>query len=563
VATTPEQRPAAPDRRSLGAVYTPAGVADWLAGRLVAALPEGATSVADFAVGEGALLAALGQQAEHRLSLFGGDVDGLALATAGEVVPEAELEELDAIGAALDGTLLGALGVEALDGAILNPPWGIDLDRSRAELQERFTLATGQFDSADLFVELTVDALEIGGAAAFLLPDSIFYPHRSPLRRFLLDNCAIDLIARLGEGFFPGVYRGLAALVVRRGRPEAGHKVDCLRLSPAGRRAALSGESSLAEWAAAGTHQVPQQRFAKSPGSAFSIDLREEDLRHVHAVERQGSGWTESLESGRGVELSKHGRIVECRRCHAARPAPRGDKTLDCLSCGGELDAKNSDLRAIVRPAGATVAEGWAPLIAGEDVRRYGCAPGREIELGVDGIKYKEPIGSDRLRLLFRKTGIGLKASLFTGAALTTQTVFHYGATEETPAFFLAYVQGVASSRAMQAFQMKRSGEFEWRSHPYVTQAVLAELPIKVPVEGSQPWRQAREIARLAERLTARGGDDEAIDLEIENLVAGLYGLTATDYEWVGRVLDEGRGMEGIAAMQVAGDRRITPTLVD
>ncbi len=548
-----------PQDPAAGAVYTPTFLASWVAGRLLRSLPVGATTIADLACGDGALLSAVAAESRSPLELFGSDVDAAAIRKAAATLPDARLKRLDAIDASLKGMdrLPRRLGAEQLDGIILNPPWGIKLSADRLQLRDAgYTLARGQCDSADLFLQLTVNLLDQGGAAALILPDSLFFPDHAPVRRFLLETCTLDLVARLGEGFFPGVFRGAAVIVLRRGAASRKHAIECLRLTPSQRKLVLARELSLDQAAAATAHFVPQYRFAQSPGAGFTIDLRQADLKHVKAVYRQPAGWTRTLIGGRGVELSKHGEILVCATCGHGRPRPRRSRPVRCR-CGALVDPARVPGKKIVRQIRENSPRCWRPLIAGEDVRRYRCSPSREIRMGIEGINYKAATDLSNPRLLVRKTGIGLKAAVFSGDALTTQTVFHFQATPDSPPFLLHYALGVLSSRVMLAVHLKRTGENEWRSHPYVTQTLLAELPIPHPAPGSQQWRQAEAIAALAS-----GRPDADRDLELERLVAGLYGLEQTDIEWVMRVLDEAQGLETVASLRLPSDLRLTPLRV-
>jgi adenine-specific DNA-methyltransferase len=553
-----------PQDAALGAIYTPPFLAAWVASRLCRSLPEKASTVADLACGEGALLDAIAKQSGP-LELFGSDVDPIAVRKAAALLPEASLGQLDVLAASLAGIdwlRHSVASGQKIDGIILNPPWGIELSADRSSLRGAgFTLARGQCDSADLFLELAVRLLADGGAAAFILPDSLFFPDHAPVRRFLLETCTLDLVARLGEGFFPGVFRGTAVVVVRRGRPAKRHLIECLRLTPAQRKLVLAQEATLDQIAIDSAHFVPQSRFSLSSDSSFAIDLRQADLKHVKTVYRQPASWTKTLTSGRGVELSKHGEIVVCVECGRGWPRPRKSTPLRCR-CGKFIDPSRAPTQRIVRQAQKTRTGTWKRLIAGEDVRRYQCTPSREIQMGIEGINYKSGTDLNSPRLVVRKTGIGLKAAVFSGHALTTQTVFHFQRTSDSPDFLLHYALGVLSSRVMLAVHLKRTGENEWRSHPYVTQTLLAELPIPHPTPGSQQWRQAQAIADLASRQTDRA-PTVARDLEIERLVAGLYGLKDADFEWVKRVLDDAQGLETVASLRLAPDLRLTSLQVD
>ena len=207
---TEEFTPAHDLAAARGAVYTPELLAQWVAEQLVATLPGGATTVADLACGRGALLAAV-HRARPDVRLVGIDVDSDDLQLAAAEVPSARL----VLG---DSLVFGRLSkIGPFDGVILNPPWGISLPHdSRTLCTLGYTLAKGQFDSANLFVELSLTLLREGGTAAFILPDSIFFPEHHRLRRLLLGSTELLLVARLGEGFFRDVFRGTAVVVARK-----------------------------------------------------------------------------------------------------------------------------------------------------------------------------------------------------------------------------------------------------------------------------------------------------------------------------------------------------------
>ncbi|MEA2999388.1 MAG: adenine-specific DNA-methyltransferase [Sphingomonadales bacterium] len=159
-----------------------------------------------------------------------------------------------------------------------------------------------------------------------------------------------------------------------------------------------------------------------------------------------------------------------------------------------------------------------------------------------------------------RKTGIGLNAAIDVTGAYTNQVVFEY-ALRASAAYsfsYLHYVLGVLSSRILFAFHLKRGGELEWRSHPYVTQKTLAALPIPLPRPGSQGERQAAAIAAVvAEHLAT--GDKE---IEIEALVGGLYGLDGGDIEWVLDVLDGAADLDAMRRLRLASRTAIQPLTV-
>jgi adenine-specific DNA-methyltransferase len=72
------------------------------------------------------------------------------------------------------------------DIAVSNPPWGADLNGYEpAELNLNFSLAKGQFDIFDLFVEVILNNLKENGVYGLILPDSVFSQEQARFRCLL------------------------------------------------------------------------------------------------------------------------------------------------------------------------------------------------------------------------------------------------------------------------------------------------------------------------------------------------------------------------------------------
>jgi hypothetical protein len=386
-----------------------------------------------------------------------------------------------------------------------------------------------------LFCELALQVLADGGTYAFILPDSLFAPEHEDLRSLLLEKTSLEFICRLGEGVFEGVYRGTVVITGRKKRPDEGQTVQCLRLRKSD-RVALSGGACFQAIRQSRSHFVPQARFASDRFHRFDIDVSSKD-HAVHSISEQGGPWTTLLDSGRGAEISKNGRVLTCAACGFARPLPKSLEP-NCLNCGEGL--KGIAVQSIVTKL-SPHEDGWLPFIVGEDVCRYGAQAGRWIKTGVNGINYKSihPVGVPRI--LVRKTGVGLHAALDSSNSITNQVVFSYTEKESVkfPFSYIKYILGVLNSRTVFAYHMKRGGELEWRSHPYVTQKTLATLPIPVPSEGSQAWKQAKAIADSISQPMER-----EMDIRIERLVAGLFDLDDDQFRTMLSVIDQAADLE-------------------
>lgn len=535
-------------RRSQGAFYTPAELAFWVAGLALENQTALNPLIVDFGCGDGELLVAAASLSPTS-RLFGIDVDPIAVKRASLRLPLGSVIKTNDILAPLQlnrQVVLADSWLDEMGGAadvvILNPPWGAVQTTTRAELLAAgLDTATGQYDTYDLFCELALKILKPGGTFAFIVPDSILLPEHKPLRKILLAH-ELSVIARLGEGIFQNVFRGCVVISGKNQPPNENHSVECLRLTKENRLSAFSG-TSFAALREQKAHFVPQIRFAGDPEFKFDLDVTVDDLT-VNKVRSLGASWTNRVHSRRGVEISKHGRVLMCADCGTSRPLPKADHAL-CLNCGQLLLRKRENSVVAEKPTGSG---NWQRLIVGEDVLRYSAIPSRWIKCDVRGINYKQKAPTGTPRILIRKTGVGINAALDLSGAYTNQVVFEY-TTNTAPADFsyLHYILGVLNSRVLFAYHLKSAGEIEWRSHPYVTQNTLASLPVPEPARGSPMWKQAREIASAVEDHLRTGEQD----LRIEALVAGLYGLEKADLIWTMNVIDSAADLEPMRRLRL------------
>lgn len=550
------------NQRVLGAVYTPTVLADWVAKRLLSSLPlDGQPPVVlDPACGDGALLESIWTQSDGRAQLVGFDIDPHAVSQASlRLGKRAKLFCVDALAADPQ-----AMGIPQPDAIIANPPWGAALALDATELRRHgYSLARGQFDSFDLFIELGLKWLEEGSPAAFIVPDSIFSPQHEATRVMLARMTTLEVVARLGEGIFPGIFRGTAVALFRPGRARPDQQVQCIRLRSTERKQVLSGEMPFETAAEHSMHTTTQQQLTENQRTEFRLDVTSSDSKPLRRIERKPLDWSRWLLVGRGVELGKSGLIVRCPACNLARPMPKA--AFFCSGCGKPNKGHDCVSEHIVVKADVPPADDWRPLIIGQDVDRYRCVPTRQIRTGVGGIKYKPTNDCNEKRLLIRKTGMGLKAAIDETGTYTNQVVFHVSAMPDAPDFLLEYMLGVLCSRVMLAYHLRRSGDCEWRSHPYVTPTTLRALPLPwVGADGGPRWKQAQAIAEAARRRAA-AHDQQSIaetDLEVENLVAGLFGLSARDCRWVLDVLDKAQSVQAFSSLRIADRSTFLPVKV-
>lgn len=530
-------------------------LATWAASVLVSMVKTKRIKVLDPACGDGALLAALKSQGMS--NLIGVDCDSKAAIRAAKRVKGSKIYSAD--GLAFLANAAGAGGT--LGAVIANPPWGANISLSKPALASLgYRTIWGQTDSWDLFVEGTLRAVKQHAPMVFILPDALFLPEHRGIREILANESEITMIARLGEGFFPSVYRGVVVIAARKGSPKPNVLVTCARLSPRARKEVLAGERLLSDAIECSSHQIEQARFTKDLECRFDIDTRQNEHVRLSAFEEQTFPWDNWLEAGRGIELSKTGRIIRCPQCATARPMPQTEN-VTCNACGHRWKSRNSVIETIVRTNNGDSRRGWYPLIVGEDVDRHACVVSRMIRVGVSGIRYKPLPVFAQPKLLLRKTGVGIKASVDDSGAATNQVVFHFVCKPDTPTLILDYLAGVLCSRVMLAWHLKRQGEIEWRSHPYITPRMIRRFPVPMP-DSVDDWAQVRAIADAVRKRRRVDQHDSPEDLLVERLVAGMYGLSEKDMQWVLRTLESVQQLEPIRTLRLNSAALVTPLRV-
>ncbi|MDT8434763.1 MAG: N-6 DNA methylase [Anaerosomatales bacterium] len=524
-----------------GAVYTPEELSAYVAQKMVSFVQasrsgERITAV-DPACGDGQLLSALHDEASKAgfdCDLVGMDVDRLALESASSKIPQASFLMGDALcptqGVAPESGWRRRLQRRKLPMptlAIANPPWGAALRHNRVELAEAgYTLARGQYDSYELFIELALKLVVPGGLIGFIIPDSLFATKHQDLRRLLLSKSQVLFVARMGEGLFESVFRACAVVICRNSAPSEGDTTQCLRLTPEWRRSITAGETTFAEADAALLHHVPTERFLLNPGLQIDVDIRDLGVATIQKLRSTGTRMEQYLSSARGVELSKNGKVTFCPVCNTWSPEPKNADT--CPRCDQDLLPLERDVMVSTQEV-----SGYHPFIVGEDIERHRIRSHRWLDLSRTGINYKDPELYAGPKLLVRKTGVGISASMDYSDAYTNQVVYVFRKQASLPEWLpIEFAAALICSRAAFFHVTLTNGETEWRSHPYLTQRHVLDLPAPNPEKLSHLGAEIEHAARLI-REQSMTGLDPATDALVENLVARAFGLDRQDYQQI------------------------------
>lgn len=551
------------EKKENGVFYTPEFLAKYVAQRLIDyAFNDNGQSVLtnnihsnksfkafDPACGDGVLLKNLSKVVEGRNGLnidyYGIDKDSNALEDCNKALsktattPIINILEADSIQPYSLGNDMGWLKIkqdlnidQGFDLAISNPPWGADLAfYSRNFLKNEFYSAHGQFDSYNLFIEIVLKQLKPGGYFAFILPDSVFNQEQWRLRKYLLKNTNIKLIARLGEKIFENVNRACTVLIGEKTIPDESHEIDCFRLTSKQRTQILNTLSNLSLAEIKLAHKVRQQRFLSNSNYLFDIDCRDFESFLINKMERSDLKLFNIVDNTRGAEISKKGNVLRCENCKLWLPYPRVKKP-KCPHCGVYINSDSLEQTNIIFRYNG---EGILKIKVGEDLSRYFSNKKRWIDVSKQGINYKNFSLYEGPKILVRKTGVGITASIDYENALTNQVVYILKLKDKWKiTLTIEFVLAVLNSRLITFYLLKKYGEVEWKSHPYLTQKILLSLPFpKIEVGNKEHQSIVSNITELvkSELNSKKDEINPSTDARIEQLIAILFKANQRDYK--------------------------------
>jgi adenine-specific DNA-methyltransferase len=419
------------------------------------------------------------------------------------------------------------------DIAVSNPPWGAELtDYDILKLNLNFTLAKGQFDIFDLFTETILNNLNEEGTYGLILPDSIFSQEQAKFRCLVSKNTTIHLIARLGEKIFPEINRACVIIVGKNTKAKSNHQVDCFRLSSNYKKQVISTNLSLEAVEKELSHKVLQSRFYENDNYLFDIDLKIADQPTVNKIELNSSPLKKYVVSTRGAEISKKGIVCQCPNCQQWLPLPKS-KQPKCSNCRNEIKIDLVLKEKIVLSHNGV---GNIKLKVGEDLFRFTSISKSWINTLKEGINYKNLSIYEGDKILVRKTGVGITACLDYENAITNQVVYILKLKiilEQK--LSLEFILAVLNSRIMTYYLIKKYGENEWKSHPYLTQTMLINLPFpKIDVNSAESKKLINQVTEiLRDEVTQSKAKNISIstDLFIERVIAHFFKLDETDYK--------------------------------
>jgi hypothetical protein len=165
------------------------------------------------------------------------------------------------------------------------------------------------------------------------------------------------------------------------------------------------------------------------------------------------------------------------------------------------------------------------PLLVGENIGRYYSKSSKFLKLNIPEIRYKDSLWYSSPKILFRKTGIGINATLDKTNDYCNQVIFILKIKKE-------YLQNLSyefsisliNSKLLEFWYYKNFGQEDRVTFPHITQGKIKELPfIDFEKTNQQPY-----ISLVNQILEGKkeGKDTSGLEHQIDVMVYHLYGLS-------------------------------------
>jgi len=294
----------------------------------------------------------------------------------------------------------------------------------------------------------------------------------------------------------------------------------------------IAKELSLEEVENALIHKVPQSRFFENDNFVFDIDLKTEELQTFDKIQNNSLSVKQYVNNTRGAEISKKGVVCQCPKCQHWMPYPKS-KNPACNKCNSSFDVVTVIKEKIILNHNGV---GNLKLKVGEDLFRFTSVSKSWINTLKEGINYKDLSIYNGNKILVRKTGVGITASMDYENAVTNQVVYILKLKPGVEKnLSLEFVLAVLNSRVMTYYLIKKFGENEWKSHPYLTQTMLVNLPFpKIDFNSSSAKKIINHVTDIVKNEVSKSKEKniaKSNDLFIERVVAHFFKLNQTDYD--------------------------------
>ncbi|MHA1542736.1 MAG: Eco57I restriction-modification methylase domain-containing protein [Candidatus Hodarchaeales archaeon] len=426
-----------------------------------------------------------------------------------------------------------------------NPPWGADITRIKGQLSY-LKSATFQMDSWSLFIERSLLGLRKDGYLGFVVPNTLLLnPNFSQIRSVLLSSCQITHLINLGESVFPGVSQPAMILIARKTRNELSHRISIIPSITKQDREEILEDG--AKFTSHSSLSCLQTRFSDNVNKEFDIfSLESDDFvkiveKDLYSDQKEVCNLGTLVKNGRGVEIGKKGRIVQCPSCKRWSSPPQTERKCKTLNCGYKLSSLDKEIEIVhdsmIDPSIDR------PFLVGYQIQRYFTHQEKYISAQYTGINYKNPELYQSPKLLVRKTGKGMNWVIDYNNRWVSQVVYIFqlreNLSEPYMSITLEYLLGILNSQIKKKYVTSKFLDPNRTEFPHFVQKSILQLPIKIPLskEHIELSTTIRNIAAVLPQLYQQQHEEELTrkrnileqiekkEEEMENAVKTIYSI--------------------------------------
>ena len=358
-----------------------------------------------------------------------------------------------------------------------NPPWVQSKYMSKEHkmyYSKKYTVAKKQYDLFSIFIERSLQQLKENGILGFIVPDRfIANLDYWPFREFILNNCRILKLVHLGDDVFKEVSMPSAILIIKKEKSKSERDKNVVEY------AECAGGKSLDNLR---YNKKSQEEFLKNEGFVFSIFSIKSSDKIISKIRKHSVKFGEIVDNARGVEIGKNSELIS-------------DKKLN---------------------------ESYVKFLTGEDIDRYKIDSKRYIRLNERNIDYKSSDLYKGSKILIRKTGLGIKATLDTEGHYVIQVIYIFKPKKKE--LDTRYLLGILNSKLMEFYYFSVFGEKGRKTFPHLTQGKVLQLPIRIATDNQQKLviSLVDEILQKNKRLTELGDKKVSEKSDIEEQIKKL-----------------------------------------
>lgn len=471
-------------------------------------------------------------------------------------------------------------GFGEFDLIIGNPPWGGEISAEAEawtadEFGDEFDVEN--MDTYELFILTALKYLDDDGRLAYVLPKTLLRSEKEEIRQHLLDNYEFERFHIMGADWFGSDIRmSTVTLQVKNTDPSDDNTFRSMTLVDEDRRKAIEGELSLSQLESAYSFDIPQDRCIES-GEIEPFRYVDDD-QLIETMESNSIPVGAFCESHRGVELNKAGHVIKCPACGKWIAPPRkeeDDEEKTCNYC--EVEFKYRDRVGEEYLISDDPADGDVPYMDGDSFdARYDELDRMGLDLGYNGVKYKDRGVYEGDKLFIREAGVGLSVAYEGDVVYCPRSVYVYKIRDDRDDMLDWYVDvdlddedeeyegkwtdpenvpedvdtttyhkfllGLMNSRVLHYYVFKRSGEIDAaEAFANMRQTDIRELPVPVAKLSTEDGREtAQEIADCVDTMLDDGELGDETDWKIDRLLLDLYGLNPGDLVYINRQMGLG-----------------------